>query len=209
MLTVTLVCAAAFLGVKAVEYGHKWSEGLLWAGAYSTADADHHAAGHRLWRALLAMSTPAIVLTLVAIVAIPLCRQRGRLVSRQLWGRCLLVCVAYFGGVLFAHGVELWGGASHAPAQEAVAAESVLETGDAPSEATAITGVFFSIYFAMTGVHALHIVIGMGVIAWLLRRALAQEFGSDSYGPVDFVGLYWHLVDLVWIYLFPLLYLIR
>jgi cytochrome c oxidase subunit 3 len=61
----------------------------------------------------------------------------------------------------------------------------------------------------MTGVHAIHILAGMGVIGWLLYRSVRGDFGSDHFGPVDYVGLYWHLVDLVWIYLFPLLYLIH
>ena len=69
-------------------------------------------------------------------------------------------------------------------------------------------GRFFSIYFGMTGVHALHIIGGMIAIGWLLHRTLRGDFGPGFFGPVDFVGLYWHLVDLVWIYLFPLLYLI-
>ena len=70
---------------------------------------------------------------------------------------------------------------------------------------------FFSIYFAMTGVHAIHIIAGIIAISWLLFRVIrnpGNEFHSDYFGPVDYVGLYWHLVDLVWIYLFPLLYLI-
>ena len=68
--------------------------------------------------------------------------------------------------------------------------------------------LFFSFYFMMTGLHGLHIVGGMVVIAWVLRRSLRGEFGPKYYTPVDLVGLYWHLVDLIWIYLFPLLYLI-
>ena len=66
---------------------------------------------------------------------------------------------------------------------------------------------FFSIYFMMTGLHAIHVIIGMGVIAWLYFRA--NEFSSEYFAPVDLGGLYWHLVDLVWIFLFPLLYLIH
>jgi cytochrome c oxidase subunit 3 len=69
--------------------------------------------------------------------------------------------------------------------------------------------VFFSIYFVMTGLHALHILAGMAVIAWILLRARRGEFSSAYYAPVDLTGLYWHFVDIVWIYLFPLLYLIR
>lgn len=69
-------------------------------------------------------------------------------------------------------------------------------------------GTFFAIYFMMTGIHGLHILIGMGLITWVLVRNLRGEFSSRYYSPVEGVGLYWHLVDLVWIYLFPLLYLI-
>ena len=69
--------------------------------------------------------------------------------------------------------------------------------------------VFFSIYFLMTGLHGLHVIGGMGSIAWLLFRASRGAFGPDYFTPVDLVGLYWHLVDLIWIYLFPLLYLIH
>jgi cytochrome c oxidase subunit 3 len=70
-------------------------------------------------------------------------------------------------------------------------------------------GVFFSIYFAMTGLHGLHVIAGMGAIGWLLVRSYKGHFGSQYFGPVDYVGLYWHLVDMIWIYLFPLLYLIH
>jgi len=68
--------------------------------------------------------------------------------------------------------------------------------------------LFFSLYFAMTGMHALHMVVGVAVLAWILKRARAGEFGSHYYNPVECFGLYWHFVDIVWIFLFPLLYLI-
>jgi cytochrome c oxidase subunit 3 len=60
----------------------------------------------------------------------------------------------------------------------------------------------------MTGLHGIHVLIGMGVIGWLIVRAGRGEFGPKYYTPVDLVGLYWHIVDLVWIFLFPLFYLI-
>ncbi|MFI4874944.1 MAG: cytochrome c oxidase subunit 3 family protein [Blastopirellula sp. JB062] len=69
--------------------------------------------------------------------------------------------------------------------------------------------IFFGIYYMMTGIHAIHIIGGMGAIGWLIWRAHRGEFSSEYFGPVDYVGLYWHLVDLIWIYLFPLLYLIH
>ncbi len=68
--------------------------------------------------------------------------------------------------------------------------------------------LFFSLYFMMTGLHGIHVLIGMGVISWILRRTLRGEFGPSYYTPIELVGLYWHFVDLVWIYLFPLLYLV-
>ena len=70
-------------------------------------------------------------------------------------------------------------------------------------------GVFFSIYYCMTGIHAIHILGGIVVLVWLLVRSVREDFNRQYFGPVDYVGLYWHLVDLIWIYLFPLLYLIR
>ncbi|XZE52472.1 cytochrome c oxidase subunit 3 [Planctomycetaceae bacterium SH139] len=72
-----------------------------------------------------------------------------------------------------------------------------------------LAGVFFSIYYCMTGIHAIHILAGIGVLVWLLIRSVRLDFNRQYFGPVDYVGLYWHIVDLIWIYLFPLLYLIR
>jgi cytochrome c oxidase subunit 3 len=69
-------------------------------------------------------------------------------------------------------------------------------------------GTFFAVYYLMTGLHGIHVLVGIGLFAWIFRRARAGHFGPGYYGPVDAVALYWHLVDLVWIYLFPLFYLI-
>lgn len=79
---------------------------------------------------------------------------------------------------------------------------------DKKSSAPRNASIFFSIYYFMTGLHAFHILCGMIAITWLLVRAVESHFRPDYFGPVDFVGLYWHIVDLIWIYLFPLLYLI-
>jgi len=69
--------------------------------------------------------------------------------------------------------------------------------------------LFFQIYFMATGLHALHVIIGMGCITWVLGKALTGAFTTQYNVPVDIVGLYWHIVDLIWIFLFPLLYLIH
>jgi cytochrome c oxidase subunit 3 len=76
-----------------------------------------------------------------------------------------------------------------------------------PAQA-AVARTFFSIYFLMTGLHGIHVLVGMGLIGWIFVRALKGEFTKTYNAPVDLIGLYWHLVDLIWIFLFPLLYLI-
>ena len=134
-LTLTLLLAATFLGVKYVEYKHKWEDGLLWASQYRpTAQADVDAHAHELSAGLPDDAEP-------------------------------------------------------------------LERKNA--------GIFFSIYFLMTGLHAVHVIGGMLVIGWILIRARSGLFNAQYFGPVDYVGLYWHMVDMIWIFLFPLLYLIH
>ncbi|MEZ4361800.1 MAG: cytochrome c oxidase subunit 3 [Kofleriaceae bacterium] len=71
------------------------------------------------------------------------------------------------------------------------------------------TNMFFSIYFAMTGLHGIHVLVGVIVFIWLLLRAIRGDFTPDYFGPIDYAALYWHIVDLIWIFLFPLLYLIH
>ncbi|HMN69618.1 MAG TPA: cytochrome c oxidase subunit 3 family protein, partial [Bdellovibrionales bacterium] len=69
-------------------------------------------------------------------------------------------------------------------------------------------GQYFSFYFCMTGLYGSHVIVGMSLIAWCIVRGHRGEFGPKYYTPVECVGLFWHLVDLIWIYLFPLLYLV-
>ena len=68
--------------------------------------------------------------------------------------------------------------------------------------------LFFSLYFAMTGMHALHMIIGCGLFTWLTVLAWKGRYSPGYFTPIENAGLYWHLVDIIWIYLFPLLYLI-
>ena len=68
--------------------------------------------------------------------------------------------------------------------------------------------IFYSLYFAMTGLHAAHMIIGIGLLTVLVLQARKGRYGPDYYTPVEVSGLYWHFVDIVWIFLFPLLYLI-
>lgn len=68
--------------------------------------------------------------------------------------------------------------------------------------------IFFSFYFVATGLHALHMVIGVGVISYVIWMAYKGRFTREYYNPVEITGLYWHFVDIVWIFLYPLLYLV-
>jgi cytochrome c oxidase subunit 3 len=67
---------------------------------------------------------------------------------------------------------------------------------------------FFVLYFCMTGLHALHMIVGLGLLAFLVPKALRGDFSAENHNWVEGVGLYWHFVDIIWIFLFPLLYLL-
>lgn len=99
----------------------------------------------------------------------------------------------------FAHGV--FPGASFAPHGESHGLDyATFNVPYAPQ--------FFSIYFVMTGIHGFHVLIGMGIFTWIVSRVARGHFSSEYYTPIELTGLYWHLVDIIWIFLFPLLYLI-
>jgi cytochrome c oxidase subunit III len=194
LLTTTLVCGAAFMAVKYMEYRAKWEHHLYPGAAYNPTLTPEQArsagkAGEAL--ATLAASAPA---SATAPTAAPAPATRvgadGRIIEQSQIPRAALGDT----------GVDpTWAkaGAGHASGDE---------EGNGPEPLN--TQVFFSIYFLMTGLHGIHVLVGMGLIGWVLRRVRRGEFGPAYYSPVDFVGLYWHVVDLVWIFLFPLLYLI-
>jgi len=98
-------------------------------------------------------------------------------------------------------------------ARSADGPEGLAATPDAEAESGARkpknVHLFWGIYFVMTGLHGLHVIVGMAVIFWLILRARKGHFGPRNFAAVDNGGLYWHLIDLVWIFLFPLLYLIH
>ena len=77
-----------------------------------------------------------------------------------------------------------------------------------PADLQGPAQLFFSLYFAMTGLHALHMVIGVGLLTFLILQARKGKYSAEYMTPVDIAGLYWHFVDIIWIFLFPLLYLI-
>ena len=244
MLGATLGCAAIFLGVKAVEYSHKWGLGLF-AGKYyvsQVAGAPHSEVPY-LWY----LSIPALIMLVGFVLYYVYGFVTASKFHVRVAGPLVVAALCYFGGVKLGQVLEdgsgggahsSQGGAhvaashedhGHANADEHAATTStvvdLLPASEGPLHDVAITpaetstpdssvnqkgmaGLFFSIYYCMTGVHAVHILGGMGVITWLIVKSARHEFHSKYYGPVDNVGLYWHLVDFIWIYLFPLLYLI-
>lgn len=282
MLAATLSCAMIFLGVKAIEYSHKWEMGLLPAGLFSYDPNNPHPADQPNYLLYICLPFIAALIGVLIwwVVAIFSDNKFQQACAKPLTvvALCFFVGVG-LGIVLESGGDEGHGAMAHAgehadgehaagdhaddhavtaatPAMGLAATESyvgdnrviqrlatddsnsglqgeltarerqaalasgsvvtdksTIEGGISETEANVLTprtaGVFFSIYYCMTGIHAIHILAGIGVLVWLLVRSVRQDFNRQYFGPVDYVGLYWHLVDLIWIYLFPLLYLIR
>ena len=106
---------------------------------------------------------------------------------------------------------EAAAGAEHAaPATEgAMAAEPHRELSLNADQLQLTTQIYFSLYFTMTGLHAIHMIIGIGIMLVITWMAHKGRFDEQYYTPVEMAGLYWHFVDIVWIFLFPLLYLVE
>ena len=79
----------------------------------------------------------------------------------------------------------------------------------AAGEVEGMAGLFFGIYYTLTALHALHVIIGMGLLAWVAILVQKERVTAENNSLLENIGLYWHLVDLVWIFLFPMLYLVR
>jgi cytochrome c oxidase subunit 3 len=162
LLALTIACGFCFLGIKAVEYEHKWKEGLLWGKLFAAKVEAAPAAPPAAERTPAPKVNPEIEST---IVPAP-------------------------------EGAKGLAASPKSAAEIALARPKNVQT-------------FFAVYFAMTGLHGLHVIAGMVLLSWMLARAARGEFGPRYFIPVDLAGLYWHVVDLIWIFLFPLLYLIH
>jgi cytochrome c oxidase subunit 3 len=116
-----------------------------------------------------------------------------------------LILTLFFGGIFLGVKAYEWNEKfqeHHIPGQAAFHLEGL------PQDQQGHAQLFFSLYFAMTGLHALHMVIGVGILSFLIWKAKQGIYSASYYTPVDVAGLYWHFVDVIWIFLFPLLYLI-
>jgi len=94
-------------------------------------------------------------------------------------------------------------------ADEAKEVKDAIETEGGVTALNAHAQLYFSLYFGMTGLHALHMIVGAGLLLWLILESRKGRFDANYNTPVENIGLYWHFVDIVWIFLFPLLYLIN
>ncbi|MBX7165845.1 MAG: cytochrome c oxidase subunit 3 family protein [Pirellulales bacterium] len=206
LLSITIACGFAFMGIKYVEYSHKWHHGVLWGKLYAPdfkpgeehlAHGEHGASeageGEHAETAAASAETAAPAEATAATPA-------PDAAAAPVDANAPITPATATGSSLAPPGTG--------PTGTLPPALAATEPHHPPHEPKNVQ-IFFGIYFCMTGLHGLHVVIGIGVLGWLLWRALRGEFADGYFEPVDFVGLYWHLVDLVWIYLFPLLYLIH
>jgi len=195
-LMITLLCAFTFLGIKYIEYQEKWRHGLLWGKQYHPVvhldETKSPAMGGNPPQTLpieIKSVTPTAVSSATA-TAIPTATAAIDTLGKATVEKSLIAPAA--------EGPKGLAG----PGEVNTSAE---ETGIVPQN----VHIFFGIYFVMTGLHGIHVIAGIFVLSWILYRSWKGHFGREYFTPVDFAGLYWHLVDLIWIYLFPLLYLIH
>jgi cytochrome c oxidase subunit 3 len=196
-LALTLAGAIGFLVIKYFEYTHKFHLNLKWGQAfYQPASAEE---------AQLVMVEPKPSVNPVLAITAPNPSAGA--------SSAALVSLPAVDKTAIAPPKAGPDGVSTVSMVEAVDAGSHVAHSEEPHLLDPAMPVnthrFFTIYYIMTGLHGIHVVIGVGVIGWLLVGAMRGRFNSDYYAPVDFVGLYWHVVDLVWIFLFPLFYLIH
>ena len=190
-LTSTLVLGSVFLGIKVIEYSEKFEKREEPGANFCFHPNGEAECSNVVERADEPDTLPGTL----------------RIVKRYLtggWGR-------------LPEGGHVSGPEHAATANEAGASGAEVEamtTGDMPGaneRQRSMPGseIYFGLYFAMTGMHALHMIIGAGILLWLLYWAHKGLYTQEYFTPVENFGLYWHFVDIIWIYLFPLLYLIN
>jgi cytochrome c oxidase subunit III len=183
-----------FLVTEIMFFGGLFTAYVVYRTAFPAA---FHGASKELDIALGALNTVVLItssLTMALAVHAAQVSRRGMLVV------CLLLTIALGTTFLGVKAYEYW----HKWHEHLVPGPSFAYHGPDATNAQ----LFFSLYFAMTGLHALHMIIGIGLLGVLTVRGAQGMFNRFYYTPVELSGLYWHFVDLVWIFLFPLLYLI-
>ena len=181
-IVVTIGCACTFMGIKYVEYSHKFHDGLVYGAKFAPTVDPHH-------------------------VKFPKDKEGKPIFQRK-------ELAEYYAEQDAKKGEGAEAGHAEPAAAKGAHGDGHGDGHGGGGDGRAVapppnTNMFFTIYFAMTGLHGLHVTIGIFVFIWLLWRAVKGHFTPDYFGPIDFAALYWHIVDLIWIYLFPLLYLIH
>lgn len=200
MLVLSFVLAGTFLGVKYVEYNHKWQHGLLWASRYAP---DAHVLAEAGVEVTAAHAEEAVSESAGGMPAGETSPALEALPVDETGTRTPMDEVA--DTEISKIGPAATGPAGLATSGDLAAAEAER---NAVSVDPANAKTFFSVYFLMTGLHGIHVILGMIAMLWLLKLAFQGAFDGGHYTKVDNIALYWHVVDLIWIYLFLLLYLI-
>ena len=206
LLSVTLVLAACFLGIKGIEYEHKWKHGLLWGRLYHPEFESAAATQPAGPTTSAATSVP----TTSAAASHPVTTATASGPTRAATSPQPAATGSQPASSPAQSGEDRSSIAPAAIGPRGLAARPQYGAEfEGPQTQLRNVQIFFGIYFLMTGLHALHVIAGMIVITWLLTGSIRGRYDSEYFTPVDLGGLYWHLVDIVWIFLFPLLYLIR
>jgi cytochrome c oxidase subunit 3 len=192
-----------FLATEIMFFGGMFCGYLIYRREYFSA----FAAGSRSLNLYAGTLNTAVLICSSLTVALSVrAAQLGK--RRQLIG--LLFATLFFGIVFLAIKGYEWREEyvnHHVPTFAFSADDLVRENPNLHIDAPA-TKIFFSLYFALTGVHAAHMLVGIGIFTVITFMAWRGKFSPEYHTPVEIAGLYWHFVDIVWIYLFPLLYLI-
>jgi len=201
MLVLTILFAFGFLGVKAVEYNSKWKHGLLWARQY------HPHIDHEEPAEVLITQEDFETGTVEGVVEEETVLQE---VGDGVLAETVTAVVEEAPAAAPAAETDRSKIAPAAEGPAGLAAPAAEESSESVIEAEpANAQTFFSIYFLMTGLHGIHVLGGIGAFIWLYFGARRGDFSTGHFTRVDMVALYWHVVDLIWIYLFLLLYLIE
>jgi len=199
-LFLTLLGAVGFLVIKYFEYSHKFHENLVWGTSfYEPVNAEQ-----REVVTTPHVPPPSLASESVAPVLSP--GAASATIVKLPAADASVVKKASLGPGGLAPSVGSPFQRIEEKAEEVVAAK---EPHLLDPKLPVNTHQFFAIYYCMTGLHGIHVVIGMGMIAWLMWGAMLGRYDGNYYTPVDLGGLYWHIVDLIWIFLFPLFYLIH
>lgn len=193
-----------FLVTEVLMFGGLFVAFILFQGKYL---ADFKVAHHELSWKLGATNTVVLLLSSLTMALAVTAAQRGQREKSAMLLIATFLCACGFLVIKyieysskFHHGILPAGFMEAGAASHPEIAEMLAKHPHA--------SIFFSLYFVMTGIHGLHVIIGMGLMIWLWILTKKGAFSPEYFTPVEMVGFYWHFVDLVWIYLFPLLYLV-